>query len=168
MKSRQGGVETAEAAEFEGELVAASSSAIRLARSLGRSPDDAAEVAQEAAIQAWKYRASRRGEWRPWFLSIVYRVARRRTISWLPMPLGWDRASASWPGSILPDPYLSQAMSRLPDRQRAALLLYYGEDMSVETVSNILRLSQPATKQLLARARASLRSRYGDASKETT
>jgi RNA polymerase sigma-70 factor (ECF subfamily) len=135
--------------------------AFRLARACGRTPDEAADVLQEAATQAWRYRGTRRGDWRPWFLSIVYRLAhRRRRLGWLPLPLSFDRPSTDWPGLQAPDPNLQKALAALPARQRAALLLYYGQDLSLAAVARVLSASEPATKQLLARARTQLRKRY--------
>lgn len=146
--------------EFERCFLDAGASAVRLARSLGRSPEDSAEVVQEAAMQAWRYRDGLRGEWRPWFLSIVYRMAKRRNPVWLPLPFGWDRAGSTWPGQSEPDPMLAQALSRLPARQRAAVWLRYGEDMAIDDVAHVLETTPTAAKQLLARARGGLRERY--------
>lgn len=147
--------------EFTASLLAASDSAFRLARSLGRSPEDAADVFQEACARAWTHRDQVRGQWRPWFLTIVYRLASRRSgPGWLPLPRIFDAPSDSWPGSSLPDPTLGQALSLLAPRQRAALLLHYGKDMSIESTAQVLSASIPATKQLLARARGRLRHSY--------
>ena len=146
--------------QFERELVTTSDAAIRLARSLGRSPEDAADVVQDAAAQAWRYRSTLRGEWKPWFLSIVYRQAKRRTPEWLPLPASWDKPSHDWPGSAPGDDILKAAIGDLPSRQRAALVLYYAEDMKIEAVAHVLGVSEAATKQLLSRARTSLKERY--------
>ena len=42
-------------------------------------------------------------------------------------------------------------------RQRLALSLRYGADLSTAGVAQVMRISEPAAKQLLARARESLR-----------
>lgn len=50
---------------------------LRVVLSLALSPSEAADVLQEASLRAWRHRDQRRGEFRPWFLSIAYREARR-------------------------------------------------------------------------------------------
>jgi RNA polymerase sigma factor (sigma-70 family) len=50
-----------------------------------------------------------------------------------------------------------EALARLPYRQRAALVLRYYEDLSVEQTGDALRCSTRAANSLLARALASLR-----------
>src|SRR3989442_15538653 len=64
--------------EFELEFRDVSRSAFLLARHLGRDTDAARDVVQEAALRAWRYRSSRAGDFRPWFLAIVYRQCRAR------------------------------------------------------------------------------------------
>jgi len=146
---------------FAAELSGAAEIAFRLARSCARDRDEAADILQEAALRAWKYRRSRRGEWRPWFLSIVYRLAsRRRALPWLPLPRTFDTASGEWPGLHIPDPYLAIALSELPMRQRQALLLHYAEDLGIAEIAEVMSSSEAAAKQLLARARDRLRQRY--------
>ena len=76
-----------EADAFANALIGCVRPAFLLARSVGLSPDDAAEVVQEASAQAWRYRSGLRGEFRPWFLSIVYRRARRPSRRWLTIPV---------------------------------------------------------------------------------
>ena len=39
-------------------------------RSRLRDPDEAMDIVQEAALRAWRYRRSRTGAFRPWFLAI--------------------------------------------------------------------------------------------------
>ncbi len=80
-----------DAQEFEVAFQQVSRSAFLLARQVGRSTEEARDIVQEAALQGWRYRGGRIGEFRPWFLTIVYRLARRRTAIWLPLPPRWDR-----------------------------------------------------------------------------
>lgn len=77
--------------EFEAAFRQVSRSAFLLARQLGRRPEESLDIVQEAALRAWRYRHTRRGEFRPWFLTIVYRLSRRRIPEWLPLPSSWDR-----------------------------------------------------------------------------
>ena len=88
-----------ERAEFDAAFREVSRSAFLLARHLGRDTDAAADAVQDAALRAWRYRSTRTGDFRPWFLAIVYRAARGRMPEWLPLPRGWDRAAT---GPIAP------------------------------------------------------------------
>src|ERR1700756_5729205 len=72
--------------EFELEFRQASRSAFLLARHLGRDTDAAKDVVQDAALRAWRYRSSRTGDFRPWFLAIVYRQCRGPMPEWLAPP----------------------------------------------------------------------------------
>lgn len=147
-----------ERAEFDAAFREVSRSAFLLARHLGRDTDAAADAVQDAALRAWRYRSTRTGDFRPWFLAIVYRAARGRMPVWLPLPRGWDRAAT---GPIAPslDPGLVAALRTLPARQRAALWLRYCDDLSTSEVARVIGCSEPAAKQLLLRARESLRRR---------
>ena len=147
-----------ERAGFEASFRQVSRSAFLLARQLGRDPEGAADAVQEAALRAWRYRASRTSEFRPWFLTIVYRVARGRIRDWLPLPAAWDRAGPD-PFETSMDPELLGALRSLPARQRTALWLRYCEDMTTGDVARIIGCSDTAAKQLLSRARGGLRAR---------
>jgi RNA polymerase sigma-70 factor (ECF subfamily) len=145
-----------QAYQFEAAFREASRSAFLLARQLGRGPEEARDVVQEAALRAWRYRAGRTGEFRPWFLTIVYRLCHRPMLDWLPLPAGWDRRlTAPMESSV--DPDLMAALLALPARQRAALWLRYCEDLAIIDVARIMRLSESAAKQLLFRGREALR-----------
>ena len=116
------------------------------------------DIVQEAALRGWRYRSTRTGEFRPWFLAIVYRLSRRRMPEWLPLPSGWDPpAPESFRSEI--DPELVAAMRLLPSRQRAALWLRYIDDLAVADVARIMGCSETAAKQLLLRGRDALRAR---------
>jgi DNA-directed RNA polymerase specialized sigma24 family protein len=143
---------------FELEFGQVSRSAFLLARHLGRDTDAARDVVQEAALRAWRYRSSRTGEFRPWFLAIVYRVCRGPVPEWMPLPRAWDRAAPD-PIESAMDAELLEALRALPPRQRAALWLRYCDDLATADVARILHCSETAAKQLLLRARDSLRER---------
>jgi RNA polymerase sigma-70 factor, ECF subfamily len=123
---------------------------------MGLAPDDIADVLQDASIRAWRHQAKRRGEFVPWFVAIAYHEARRPRRRWPTIPTFWRGSETSdAPHGSRDD--LDDALARLPRRQRHALSLRYGSDLSVADVARVLRISEPAAKQLLARARASLR-----------
>ena len=151
--------------EFEAEFRGVSRSAFLLARQLGRSTEEAMDIVQEAGLRGWRYRSTRNGEFRPWFLSIVYRLSRRRTPEWLPLPAGWDAPAPESLRSDI-DPELLAAMRELPSRQRAALWLRYCDDLATANVARIMGCSETAAKQLLLRARDSLRARLVSRLKE--
>ena len=147
-----------ERGEFEAAFDEVRRSAFLLARHLGRDTEAARDAVQEAALRAWRYRSTRTGEFRPWFLAIVYRQCRGPMPDWLPLPRAWDRAAPDpIDGAI--DPELLTALRALPPRQRAALWLRYCDDLSTADVARILHCSEAAAKQLLLRAREALRAR---------
>jgi len=151
--------------EFEAAFRQVSRSAFLLARQLGRSTDEAMDIVQEAALRGWRYRSTRTGEFRPWFLSIVYRLSRRRLPEWMPLPAGWDAPAPEGLRSEI-DPELVGAMRRLPSRQRAALWLRYCDDLAIADVARIMGCSENAAKQLLLRGRDGLRARLSSLSLE--
>jgi RNA polymerase sigma-70 factor (ECF subfamily) len=61
---------------------------------------------------------------------------------------------------LAPETTATDALARLSDAQRAALVLRYVDDMSVPEVAAAIGRSVHATESLLARARESLRSHY--------
>src|SRR5579864_5386719 len=82
-------------ADFTAALLAVAPDAMRLAQSLGCRSDQAADVVQEAACAAWRYRAGCRTNFRSWFLTIVRRKAATRPRDWLTLPMFWrERAGA--------------------------------------------------------------------------
>lgn len=142
-----------------GELMSLVPKAVRLAMVMGLSADEAADAVQDATIQAWRRRAQLRGPLMPWFLTIVRRRA-LRTRRWVTFPSFWR---PGLPGSQGREPAWSSemvaALATLPARQRAALWLRYGLDMSTADVARVLGTSEGSVKQLLLRARAGARAR---------
>ena len=155
-----------EVRDFEDQLAAGALQAMRLARYLGNDPQDAADVVQEAALLAWRYRHTRRGEWKPWFLSIVRRVAHRRHSRWTLIPYFWQPAGQEAATELPGESNVARAMSRLPRRQRAAVWLRYGEDLAYGDISRILGIREGAAKMLVARGRAQLRRDLGSPTQE--
>jgi len=151
--------------EFEAAFRSVTRSAFLLARQLGRSTEESMDIVQEAALRGWRYRSTRSGDFRPWFLAIVYRLCRRPTPPWLPLPTSWDRPAADTFISPM-DPELLAALRMLPMRQRAALWLRYCDDLAVADVARIMRCSETAAKQLLLRGRDALRAHLTSQLKE--
>ncbi len=145
-----------EEAAFSMALVDASEAALRVVRSLGLSPSDVADVLQEASIRAWRHRDQRRGEFKPWFIAIAYREARRPRRRWMTLPAFWTAAA----GEPERDERLGDVLTgirTLPRRQQVVLSLRCEAGLSTKEVAHIMSISEPAAKQLLSRARESLR-----------
>jgi DNA-directed RNA polymerase specialized sigma24 family protein len=147
-----------DAVEFQAAFERTSRSAFLLARHMGRTTEEAQDIVQEAALRGWRYRGGRTGAFRPWFLTIVYRLCRRPSLPWLPLPASWERAVTVGIDSQL-DPDLIAALKRLPVRQRAAVWLRYCEDLSISEVARVMRCSEPAVKQLTFRGCEAIRLR---------
>lgn len=143
-------------AAFSAALVAASEVALRVVLSLGLPPSEAADVLQEASIRAWRHREQRRGDFRPWFVSIACREARRPRRRWLTMPAFWSAGAQAPEHEDQLDEVL-RLLPSLPKRQRLVLSLRCDAELSTKEVANVMGISEPAAKQLLARARDSLR-----------
>lgn len=142
--------------DFADALLDAVRPALRALRAMGLSEDDAADVLQDASIRAWRHRSQRRGEFAAWFVAIAYHEARRPHRRWPAIPVFWRGASDA-PGQGQRNDDLDHALARLPRRQRTAISLRYGSDLAILDVATTLGISEPAARQLLARARKSLR-----------
>ena len=151
--------------DFEASFRLVNRSAFLLARQLGRTTEESMDIVQEAALRGWRYRSTRSGDFRPWFLAIVYRLCRRPRALWLPLPASWDRPAADTFTSPM-DPELLLALGELPPRQRAALWLRYCDDLSVADVARVMGCSETAAKQVLLRGRNALRARLNSRLKE--
>jgi RNA polymerase sigma factor (sigma-70 family) len=141
---------------FADALLDALRPALRALRAMGLSEDDTADVLQDASIRAWRHRSQRRGEFAAWFVAIAYHEARRPRRRWPAIPVFWQGASGA-PVQEGRSDGLDRALARLPRRQRTAISLRYGSDLTIVDVASTLGISEPAAKQLLARARESLR-----------
>jgi RNA polymerase sigma-70 factor (ECF subfamily) len=142
--------------------------AYALALRLTGSAADAEEVAQDAFVRAWRALPAFRGEaaFGTWLHRIVSRLAldrRERLVA---------RARHEMPAAETPEIVdeaappdaaedvglrMERLLEKLPERARAAVVLYYYEDRSVLAVARILGLPEGTVKTLLARARVTLR-----------
>ena len=72
-------------------------------------------------------------------------------------------AQADGPGGSTADRLLvREALARLSDRQRTALVLRYLDDLSVEQTADLMRCSPGTVKKLAARGLTALRSLIGE------
>jgi len=139
--------------------------AYALALRLTGSAADAEEVAQDAFVRAWRALPAFRREARfgTWLHRIVARLALDRRVQLV------ARAKREAPESDAPEPaapepsgdenerMLASLLAELPERARAAVVLYYYEDRSVSEVARILGVPEGTIKTLLSRARVSMR-----------
>lgn len=132
-----------------------------------RDADLAADLTQDAFVKA--YRAydvlGRPDNPRAWLYQIAHRVAidelrRRKIVRFVPF-VGQTRATAPSPEGLAMDARLSgelaRALARIPERQRAALLLAEVHDLTGLELAAVLGVSHIAVRALLTRARESLR-----------
>jgi RNA polymerase sigma-70 factor (ECF subfamily) len=157
-----------EAAAFVEELFAKHQSEIYayLLRMM-RDPEVAADMTQDAFIKAYRnYETLEKPEnARAWLYQIAHRVAldeirRRKIIRFLPWT-GESRGAAPSAEHLVMDARLSgdlqRALERIPERQRAALLLAELHDLTGLELAAALGVSHVAARALLTRARESLR-----------
>ncbi|NLF30571.1 MAG: sigma-70 family RNA polymerase sigma factor [Planctomycetes bacterium] len=148
--------------------------------------DDAMEVVQDACCRAFSKLRSLSDPQRfgPWLLRIVGNLALnrrrdravRRTISLDrpadasssddPAPGGWVASKAPGPEELASAEELKAAIGRaldeLPEKQRAALVLFSMEKLSHKEVAEILGISVEAAKWNVFAARKKLKERFGD------
>jgi RNA polymerase sigma-70 factor (ECF subfamily) len=132
-----------------------------------REPELAADLTQDAFIKAYKnYETLEKPEnARAWLYQIAHRVAldeirRRKIIRFFPWT-GESHGSAPSAEHLVMDVHLSgdmqRALARIPERQRAALLLAELHDLTGVELAAALGVSHVAARALLTRARESLR-----------
>ena len=132
-----------------------------------RDPDLAADLTQDAFIKAYRnYDSLEKPEnARAWLYQIAHRVAldhirRQKIIRFLPWT-GESYGSAPSAERLVMDTHLSgdlqRALARIPERQRAALLLAEVHDLTGLELAAALGVSHVAARALLTRARESLR-----------
>ena len=150
--------------------------AIALARRITKSDADAEEVVQEAFLRVW-VNAPR---WRPhaafrtWFYRIVFNLAlnRRRRAPFLALDEAGDPPDpAPGAGERMQrderDRLLKAAIAELPERQRAAIVLTYGEELPNAEAAAVLGTSVAGMESLLVRAKRALREKLGPYFDET-
>jgi RNA polymerase sigma-70 factor (ECF subfamily) len=142
--------------------------AIGLARRISDNADDAEEIVQEAFLRVWIHAP----RWRPaaafrtWFYRIVFNLAlnRKRRAPFAPLAAAGDPADPA-PGAAERMEgaergiRINAAIASLPERQRAAIVLTYNDELSNAEAAAVLGTSVSAFETLLVRARRSLRER---------
>lgn len=132
-----------------------------------RDPDLAADLTQDAFIKAYRaYPSLQKDEnARAWLYQIAHRVAldeirHRKIIRMVPWT-GESRGASPSAEKLALDLRLSgpleRALARIPERQRAALLLAEVHDLTGLELAAALGVSHVAARAILTRARESLR-----------
>jgi RNA polymerase sigma-70 factor (ECF subfamily) len=132
-----------------------------------REPELAADLTQDAFVKAYRaYETLEDPEHaRAWLYQIAHRVAldelrRRRIVRFLPWT-GESRGSSPSAEHLVMETRLTgdlqRALDRIPERQRAALLLAEVHDLTGLELAAALGISHVAARALLTRARESLR-----------
>jgi RNA polymerase sigma-70 factor (ECF subfamily) len=132
-----------------------------------RDPELAADLTQDAFVKAYRNHESleKPENARAWLYQIAHRVAldelrRRKVVRFLPWS-GESRGYAPSAEHLAMDLRLSgdlqRALARIPERQRAALLLAELHDLTGLELAEALGVSHVAARALLTRARQSLR-----------
>ncbi len=137
-----------------------------------RDADVAADFAQDTFIKAYKAQDSLedRTKARAWLYQIAHRVVldemrRRRIVRFMPWTGENYGAAPSAEHLAMEMRFsgpLARALARIPERQRAALLLAEVNDLTGLELADALGISHVAARALLTRARESLRLALAD------
>ena len=141
--------------------------AFGIALRIVRSRADAEDVVQDAMLKVW----SHRGQWqhgRAKFSTWLYRVVTNRCIDLYRQPRTDNVDAVPEPVDTQPDvvsamqreevtQMLENAMQRLPDQQRVAVILSYHENMSNGEIAEVMDTTIAAVESLLKRGRQQLR-----------
>ena len=142
--------------------------AVALAQRMTGNPSDADEIAQEAFLRVWQH-AGRwdggRATFTTWLYRIVMNLAidRGRRPGWSPLEEAGDPPDES-PDALTriaerqTAERVNRALAALPDRQRAAVVLFHQEGLSLRQAAEVLTMGETAFASLLARARSALKS----------
>lgn len=129
----------------------------------------ASDITQEALIRvyvAWPRLERKDGlasYARKAVVSVAIDQSRKRSSTELPAPPDHTVASGhDLAGAVSERQALMQALARLPQRQRACVVLRYFEDLPVTEVAALLGVNEGTVKSQTSRALGSLRSMFED------
>ena len=137
-----------------------------LARRILGNTADAEDVAQEAMLRVWTHAP----RWQPlalfrtWLTRVVVNLCldRKRRAPWVALDAAGEIVDPA-PGAGEKaerderDRMVAAAVAELPARQRAAIVLTYGDGMSNAQVADVLGASVSAVETLLVRGKQNLR-----------
>jgi RNA polymerase sigma-70 factor (ECF subfamily) len=157
-----------DAAAWEALMRLHQESVFRLAYLLLGDPDDAADIAQESFLRAWKYlkRFDAARQFRPWMLSITANLARNRRRSAGRYLAALMRAFREEPTSIRIEENSAQnleahelwsAVQHLNSADQQIIYLRYFLELSVNETAQVLQVAEGTVKSRLSRAVEKLR-----------
>ena len=133
--------------------------------------DRASDITQEALIRlyvAWPRLNT--GGLRNYARRVVANAtidfARKKSSHELPTAEPAERVGADTTAAVADRLLMLQALSQLPPRQRACVVLRYYEDLSVDDVASVLGCRPGTVKSQTTRALTALRTAYADAGGE--
>jgi RNA polymerase sigma-70 factor (ECF subfamily) len=143
---------------------------VRLAGRMLGSDLHAEDAAQEAFVRVWRHAPAWRDEetagarFTTWLYKIVLRLCidQKRKNRFVPLDDAFDAPDAS-PGAEAgleaaeKGKRIRQILQDLPERQRAALVLTFYEELSNQEAARVMGVSVKALESLLVRARRTLR-----------
>jgi len=137
-----------------------------LARRILGNASDAEDVAQEAMLRVWTHapRWQPLAAFRTWLTRVVVNLCldRKRRAPWVALEAAGEIVDPA-PGASEQaerderERMVAAAIAGLPARQRAAIVLTYGDGMSNAQVAEILDTSVSAVETLLVRGKQNLR-----------
>ena len=162
----------AEPLDFEAFCLGQNAPLIRMLTLYCGDVEVARDLTQETLARAWVHWRKVRRMDRPdlWLRRVALNLANsylrhrkvERAAQSRPGPVG-SAAQADGPGGSTADLLLvREALARLSDRQRTALVLRYLDDLSVEQTADLMRCSPGTVKKLAARGLTALRSLLGE------
>lgn len=141
--------------------------AIRVAERVVGNADEADDIGQEAFLRVWNHARgfdSRVARFTTWLYRIVVNLSldRRRRPTHQPIADAEEIQSAEpAPLEVLIENEerraLERSMARLPERQRAAIILFHMEGLSGKDAAQAMSLSEKAFESLLIRGRSALK-----------
>jgi len=138
-----------------------------LARWVTGNRADAEDVVQDAFLKVWTHRGRWQGD-KAKFSTWLYRVVTNRCIDLRRQPRSEEIENIPEPPDAKPDAVsalhrrevsgmLDDAMRRLPDQQRIALILSYHENLGNGEIADVMDTTVAAVESLLKRGRQQLR-----------
>ena len=140
-----------------------------LVRMLG-SPEEAEDLCQDTFMKVIKaadrYRPD--GKFQSWLFRVAgnqarSRLRRRKILRWLPLTDDYDNATSQGPDALdtmagqEERDMVQEAMARLPERQRQAIVLKQYHDMSYQEIAEAMDTSVSSVQMLLHRAMTALK-----------
>ena len=150
----------------------------RFALRLSGSPQDAEDLAQETFLRAWRHRGRLReaGALRVWLFTIAANLWRDRLRRRKIEPRAFEATSDEGRSLVAPADVgpvdredldrLTQAMDRLPPRQREVLHLHAWEELSLAEIAQVLGITVDAAKASLSLARRRMREWFAEGSRQ--